>query len=444
MKYKRTLIILIAMLFLCGIVPSICFAWTNGCPRGDDCSFPGRCGRYIDNDGNGLCDLGESSSAGNTTIEESASTESSVMPQNTTNSGVVAAIPDKEDNTGSPPGPSPGSNSLPLQEPPAEKSVAEASLDKDAVPPIPLDAVSDSALAVSVSEAREIALPEDAANAAENGAGWMGYLEMLYAPNIIGISILLTLSYLVVRFRFFDLRFYIMLAAFLFLGFYLQGCICPIGAFVNISGILTDGFSVTAFYWLLLVSLPILFVLAAGRIFCSHVCPIGAFQELVYRLARRLKLSSMHYDPNKYNWLIYIKYFMMSSLVVYGLFFGYSVFCDYEPFLFLFTGTGGVVALVLLLGVIFFSAIIKRPWCRVLCPYGALLAIVSWISNKGKHVLGIKRAEPEIDGESCTGCRRCESKCPAGAISDSIINITECFSCQECVRACRIKAISRN
>jgi hypothetical protein len=32
---------------------------TATCPKGNHCSFPGRCGRYVDHDNNGLCDLGE-------------------------------------------------------------------------------------------------------------------------------------------------------------------------------------------------------------------------------------------------------------------------------------------------------------------------------------------------------------------------------------------------
>ncbi|MDD2541557.1 MAG: 4Fe-4S dicluster domain-containing protein, partial [Desulfuromonadaceae bacterium] len=67
-------------------------------------------------------------------------------------------------------------------------------------------------------------------------------------------------------------------------------------------------------------------------------------------------------------------------------------------------------------------------WCRYLCPYGALLGLVSLVSP-----LKIRR-----DPASCTGCRRCTNSCPSdlSVHSCSTISSPECTGCLTCVALC--------
>jgi len=60
---------------------------------------------------------------------------------------------------------------------------------------------------------------------------------------------------------------------------------------------------------------------------------------------------------------------------------------------------GGILLLI--------GIFIARPYCRFLCPYGALLNLVSRFSKK--HIT--------ITPTECIQCRLCEDSCPFGAIN---------------------------
>jgi polyferredoxin len=59
-------------------------------------------------------------------------------------------------------------------------------------------------------------------------------------------------------------------------------------------------------------------------------------------------------------------------------------------------------ALIVILILVCLSVIIPNFWCRYLCPYGALLGILSFFSL-GK----IKR-----NSQNCINCEKCETVCP--------------------------------
>ena len=86
-----------------------------------------------------------------------------------------------------------------------------------------------------------------------------------------------------------------------------------------------------------------------------------------------------------------------------------------------------VVSLVLL------SLLFQNAWCRYLCPYGALLGLVSFFSP-----LKIRRRVSE-----CTGCKRCSQACPAQLpVADKkVIRSPECSGCMSCVEACGHRAL---
>jgi len=67
-----------------------------------------------------------------------------------------------------------------------------------------------------------------------------------------------------------------------------------------------------------------------------------------------------------------------------------------------------VVIALILMGIIALNALADRFWCRVLCPLGALLGLLSKIA--------ILRP---VVGETCTNCARCARACPLDAIEDA-------------------------
>ncbi len=89
------------------------------------------------------------------------------------------------------------------------------------------------------------------------------------------------------------------------------------------------------------------------------------------------------------------------------------------------------------LGVLFvflmMFVLLKRPFCRIACPVGASLGLLSRVS-----LLRLK-----VDQNKCIKCDACTKCCPQGiSIYKPGSPISECVLCNECVHVCPTKAIS--
>ncbi len=88
----------------------------------------------------------------------------------------------------------------------------------------------------------------------------------------------------------------------------------------------------------------------------------------------------------------------------------------------------GILAFFLLLFVF-----MKRPFCRAVCPIGAVLGLMSRVS-----LLRLK-----VDPDKCIQCDACTKRCPQGiSIYKQDYPVAECILCNECVVVCPTKAIS--
>ncbi|UCD36016.1 MAG: 4Fe-4S binding protein, partial [Nitrospiraceae bacterium] len=74
---------------------------------------------------------------------------------------------------------------------------------------------------------------------------------------------------------------------------------------------------------------------------------------------------------------------------------------------------------------------IPRFWCRVLCPLGAFLGLLS-----GTSVLRIRR-----DVQKCTDCQKCLRYCHGGCDPQSELRVSECHLCMNCIEDCPEDAI---
>lgn len=89
----------------------------------------------------------------------------------------------------------------------------------------------------------------------------------------------------------------------------------------------------------------------------------------------------------------------------------------------------GMMLALLLVAVLALSWVIRRFWCRILCPLGALLGVAARVG-----ALRLRQ-----DGERCTSCAVCTYHCQGAADPDVTggWRASECFVCGNCTSSCR-------
>jgi polyferredoxin len=173
------------------------------------------------------------------------------------------------------------------------------------------------------------------------------------------------------------------------------------------------------------------------KAFCSWLCPVGTISEWLWKLGQATFRRTWRVP----RWLDIplrgLKYLLlglflyaiggMSAAAIRAFLDGpYGIISDVKMMNFFryLSLTGAVVlgALVLL------SVFIQNFWCRFLCPYGALLGLVSRFSP-----VRIRRHE-----NPCIDCAKCAQACPSWIPVDKLITVrsAECTGCYECVAVC--------
>ncbi len=185
----------------------------------------------------------------------------------------------------------------------------------------------------------------------------------------------------------------------LYFGFFRQGCVCSIGSIQNVALALVDKSYVLPLTVILFFTLPIIFTILFGRVFCAGVCPFGALQELVnvknYRLSKALA-TVLGLIP----W-IYLTFAVLFAITRSGF-----IICRFDPFIGIFR-LGGETALIVFGVVLLIASIFTgRPFCRFICPYGALLSLFSRVSIW----------KTSITKKQCINCELCHNACPVDAI----------------------------
>ncbi|MDD3470363.1 MAG: 4Fe-4S binding protein [Thermoguttaceae bacterium] len=185
-----------------------------------------------------------------------------------------------------------------------------------------------------------------------------------------------------------------------YFGFFRHGCVCAVGSIQNITLGLADPHYIVPWSVVAIFCLPLLFSLFFGRVFCSGVCPLGAVQELICVWPVRV--------PRWFDRVLScIPWIFLGLVIVYAATDATFLICAYDPFVILFRGMQGTFPMIVIaLSLLVIGIFVGRPYCRYLCPYGALLGICAKAS----------KWQTRIAPDACHECKLCESVCPYDAI----------------------------
>lgn len=219
---------------------------------------------------------------------------------------------------------------------------------------------------------------------------------------------------------------------------------CPIGAVQAVIGSWNFKLAFYAAGFLMFVGA------LAGRFVCGWLCPFGLIQDLLHKIPFPEKIGTFRGDRllRKLKYVILIVFvILLPMFLVDVLGQGAPYFCK----LICPAGTleGGIPLVllnesmrsalgwlyawknVLLLITIVLSVMIYRPFCKYICPLGAVYSVFNPVSV----------FRYRVDEKKCTGCGICAKVCGMQVDPAENANHPECIRCGACKKSCPVKAI---
>lgn len=215
----------------------------------------------------------------------------------------------------------------------------------------------------------------------------------------------------------------------------------PISALISLkywleTGVINDIHPSGLFIFIAIVAVGVVL----KKAFCSWLCPIGTLSESLWMLGEKLFGKNLRISK----WMDFplrtLKYLLL-------LFFVYSVWQMDVPALQAFIGSpynrmadakmylffANITSITLwsILVLVGLSIVVKNFWCRYLCPYGALLGVLSFLSP-------MKITRQKL---TCIDCELCSNACPSAIKVHEVHRVwsDECTACLKCIEACPVK-----
>ena len=188
-----------------------------------------------------------------------------------------------------------------------------------------------------------------------------------------------------------------------------------------------------------------------GRFVCGFLCPFGLFQDLLFKIPFVKKIRRL---PGE-KFFRLLRFFFLAVFVILLPAFatdflgqGEPWFCKWicpagtleggVPLALLNSAIRGAAGfifrwkLAILAATLFASAIIYRPFCRYICPLGALYGAFNKVSFY----------RFKVDAQKCVHCGGCQKICKLDIPAYKNPNSVDCIRCGDCASACPAGAIS--
>lgn len=217
-----------------------------------------------------------------------------------------------------------------------------------------------------------------------------------------------------------------------------------------------------------IILLLVILTLVCGRVYCSVICPLGVFQDIISWLSGKRKKNRFRYSP-ALTWLRYCMLGIFLLAIIGGLGSFVALLAPYSAYGRIASGffapvyqwannglaylaeragsyafyeteiwikslptlaIAGMTAVILII----LAARGGRTYCNTICPVGTVLGFLSEYSL----------FKPVIDTAKCNGCGLCARNCKASCIDSKAheIDYSRCVACMDCINKCRQGAIT--
>ena len=220
---------------------------------------------------------------------------------------------------------------------------------------------------------------------------------------------------------------------------------CPIGALQAVIGSPKFKFSYYIVGFLFFVGALI------GRGVCGYLCPFGLVQDLLHKIPFVKKIETFKGDKalRKAKYLILLVFVILLPLFLVDIIGqGAPYFCKLIcpvgmmeggiPLVLMNKSMRGAIGFLyawkglILILTILLSIVIYRPFCKYICPLGAIYSLFNSVSL----------FRYTLDHQKCIHCGRCKAVCEMQCDPVKNCNDLECIRCGKCKNACPVDAIA--
>ena len=211
----------------------------------------------------------------------------------------------------------------------------------------------------------------------------------------------------------------------------------------------------------------VLLTLLLGRVYCSVICPLGVFQDIISWVSGKVKKNRFRYSP-ALSWLrygvlaVFVVALVAGAVSLAALIAPYSAYgrivsnlltplyqwgnnvlalwaerVDSYAFYSVDVWMKGLSTFAVAVGTVIVLFILAwrggRTYCNTICPVGTVLGFLSRYSY----------FKPVIDTSKCNGCGLCARNCKSSCINPKAheIDYSRCVACMDCLGKCRQGAI---